>query len=69
VLGSSRVPRGLVRMLESGLDNFILNLSRLLSALLTVSPTLSHPQARGGWLWCANRGAGKFGPQTYYLWL
>jgi hypothetical protein len=56
------VPRGLVRILESSLDNFILNLSRLLSALLTVPPILSHPRARKGWLWYANRGAEKFGP-------
>jgi hypothetical protein len=53
---------GLVKMLESGLDNFILNLSGLLSALLTVPPTSSHPWARVGWLWCADREAGKFGP-------
>jgi len=53
----------------SGLDNFALNLSGLLSALLTVPPTLSHPWARVGWLWCANGGAGKFGPQTHHLWL
>jgi len=41
--GSSRVPGGLVGTLESSLDNFALNLSGLLSALLTVPPTLSHP--------------------------
>jgi len=56
------VPGGLVRMLESGLDNFVLNLSGLLSALLTVPPTLSYPWVRVGWLWCVNGGAGKFGP-------
>jgi len=60
--GSSRVPGGPVGTLESGLDNFALNLSRLLSALLTVPLTLFHPWARVGWLWCTNRGAGKFGP-------
>ena len=34
--------RDLVRTLVSSLDNSVLNLSGLLSALLTVPPTLSH---------------------------
>jgi hypothetical protein len=63
------VPGGLVGMLEGGSDNFVLNSSGLLSALLTVPPTSSHPRARVGWLWSADREAGKFGPQTHYLWL
>ena len=33
----------LVGTLVSGLDNSVLNLSGLLSALLTVPPTSSHP--------------------------
>jgi hypothetical protein len=44
------------------LDNFVLNLSGLLSALLTVPPTLSHPRARVGWLWCRN---GEASQSTY----
>jgi len=53
---------GLVGILESGLDNFVLNLSGLLLALLIVPPILSYPWVCVGWLWCANRGAEKFGP-------
>jgi hypothetical protein len=56
------VSRDLVRILKSSLNNFILNLSRLLSALLTVPLTLSYLRAHMGWLWCADREAGKFGP-------
>jgi hypothetical protein len=54
-------------MVENGLDNFTLNLSGLLSALLTVPLTLSQPWARVGWLWCANSEAGKFALLTHYL--
>jgi len=61
-LGSNRVPGGLVGMLESSLDNSILNLSGLLSALLIVPLILFYSWVHMGWLWYVNRGAGKFGP-------